>query len=381
MLLPRKWALSLGLLAAAPSLTMAGPLDVLKPRKAEQSSAAPAEAAAANHNQQVADAIAKALGKEKLVHKNVSIEVTGGVATISGQIQDAEQKALVSRVASQIEGVKTVDNKLQPMEAAPTRPKSSVQQAAAQEMAGQPTRRVQPVNFQQPAGTNQEVAQNIADALTAAGLSGYEIEVRYKNGTASLIGRVDDQEQVARAYQAASSVPGVQQVLNRLAAPGAGDVQQMPLYGQQGYPQQGMPPQAYQQMAMAQQAGYPAQAAPPQGYPVQQMQAMAPAPQAAPPGYGNVQPAGHMIHNQPNIPPYAWPSYAPYDNYAAVTYPSMYDASAWPYIGPYYPYPQVPMGWRESTLAWDDGYWNLKFNSRTDHWWWFLNPKNWHDGN
>lgn len=375
MLLPRKWALSLGLLAAAPSLTMAGPLDLLKPRQAEQSSAAAAEAAAPNHNQQVANAIAAALSKEKLEHKDVSINVAGGVATISGHIKDAAQKALVTRVAGQIDGVKSVDNKLQLMTSAPTRP-TGVQQAAAQQPAGQPDRRVRPINFQQPAASAQEVAQQIADALTAAGLSGYDIEVRYTNGTASLIGRVDDQEQVARAYQAASGVPGVQQVLNRLAAHDAGDIQRMPLYGQPGYPQSGMPPQAYQQMAMAQQAGYPAQAAP-QGYPVQQTQAMAPAPVAAPPG--GVQPAGHMIHNQPNIPPYAWPSYAPYDNYSAVTYPSMYDASAWPYIGPYYPYPQVPMGWRESTLAWDDGYWNLKFSSRTDRWWWFLNPKNWHD--
>jgi hypothetical protein len=83
------------------------------------------------------------------------------------------------------------------------------------------------------------------------------------------------------------------------------------------------------------------------------------------------------MYNQPNVPQYAWPSYAPPDNSAAITYPSQYDASAWPYIGPYYPYPQVPLGWRKATLEWDDGSWNLKFNSRTDRWWWFMNPHNW----
>ena len=71
------------------------------------------------------------------------------------------------------------------------------------------------------------------------------------------------------------------------------------------------------------------------------------------------------------------PAYAQYPNYAAVTYPSQYAASAWPYIGPFYPYPQVPLGWRKAQLEWDDGYWNLNFRARTDKWWWFLNPQNW----
>ncbi len=48
------------------------------------------------------------------------------------------------------------------------------------------------------------------------------------------------------------------------------------------------------------------------------------------------------------LPAYAWPSYAAHPNYAAVTYPGQYSASAWPYIGPFYPYPQVPLGWRKS---------------------------------
>ena len=54
-----------------------------------------------------------------------------------------------------------------------------------------------------------------------------------------------------------------------------------------------------------------------------------------------------------------------------------YSASAWPYIGPFYPYPQVPMGWREVSLEWDDGQWNLNFNKEKDKWYWILSPKNW----
>ena len=66
-------------------------------------------------------------------------------------------------------------------------------------------------------------------------------------------------------------------------------------------------------------------------------------------------------YDHPNMPGYAWPSYAAHPNYAAVTYPKQYSATAWPYIGPFYPYPQVPLGWRKVTLEWDDGWWFLDF--------------------
>ncbi|MDR2756374.1 MAG: BON domain-containing protein [Planctomycetaceae bacterium] len=67
-------------------------------------------------------------------------------------------------------------------------------------------------------------------------------------------------------------------------------------------------------------------------------------------------------YNQPNLPDYAWPSYACYPNYAEVCYPKQYSPKAWPYIGPFYPYPQVPLGWRKTTLEWHDGWWWLDFD-------------------
>jgi hypothetical protein len=70
-------------------------------------------------------------------------------------------------------------------------------------------------------------------------------------------------------------------------------------------------------------------------------------------------------YDQPNMPNYAWPSYAAYPNYAAVTYPRQYSPTAWPYIGPFYPYPQVPLGWRKVTLEWHDGWWALDFDDGT----------------
>jgi hypothetical protein len=68
--------------------------------------------------------------------------------------------------------------------------------------------------------------------------------------------------------------------------------------------------------------------------------------------------------DNPQLPGYAWPAYAAHPNYAAVSYPRQYSASAWPYIGPFYPYPQVPLGWRKVTLEWDDGWWYLDFSDR-----------------
>ena len=67
------------------------------------------------------------------------------------------------------------------------------------------------------------------------------------------------------------------------------------------------------------------------------------------------------VYDQPSMPNYAWPSYAAYPNYGALTYPKQYSPTAWPYIGPFYPYPQVPLGWRKVTLEWDDGWWMLDF--------------------
>ena len=75
-------------------------------------------------------------------------------------------------------------------------------------------------------------------------------------------------------------------------------------------------------------------------------------------GMGAV-PAGFVAHgsargpsyDNAQMPGYAWPSYASYPNYAALTYPQQYSPTAWPYIGPFYPYPQVPLAWRKVALG------------------------------
>ncbi len=106
----------------------------------------------------------------------------------------------------------------------------------------------------------------------------------------------------------------------------------------------------------------PIQGVPTQGTPVSGgvMAPQAPVPMSAGPSYG----AGVPRYDSPYMPGYAWPSYAAYPNYSAVTYPKQYSASAWPYIGPFYPYPQVPLGWRRVSLEWDDGLWYLDFTHK-----------------
>ena len=83
----------------------------------------------------------------------------------------------------------------------------------------------------------------------------------------------------------------------------------------------------------------------------------------------NSREGGPARYDQPCMPNYAWPSYAAYPNYAAVTYPKQYSPTAWPYIGPFYPYPQVPLGWRKVTLEWDSGWWFLDFKDQPASCW------------
>jgi hypothetical protein len=96
-------------------------------------------------------------------------------------------------------------------------------------------------------------------------------------------------------------------------------------------------------------------------YVTQNEAAPAPMPMYLPGSGVGIAPARY---DHPTMPGYAWPSYAAYPNYAAVTYPKQYSPTAWPYIGPFYPYPQVPLGWRKVTLEWDDGWWMLDFKDR-----------------
>jgi len=143
-------------------------------------------------------------------------------------------------------------------------------------------------------------------------------------------------------------VPGVERVVDHLTLAGAilpvqaagipGALQPVP----PGNPAPPLPP-----------AGVPG-AAPPEATPI--FQAPAPAPYAL---------------NPPRMPPYAWPTYAPYNNYSRVATPQAYPYNSWPFIGPMYPFPKIPPGWRSVQLQWDDGFWWYS-KTATKHDWWKL---------
>ena len=326
------------------------------------------EQATKQRNQETANGIAKSLRAAKLQGYDIGIEVKEGTAILTGEVIDAAQKQKAATVAQKVRGVKKVDNRMivsPPIAVAnkspvvPTQTKTapisrnieltSAAESATNEAAG--------VSEAPP--DNQQIADQIAASLGRAGLSGYDLEVRFQEGQAAIAGAVANPAQRAKITQVVSRIPGVESVDNStIVSPQAGRRPgPNPYAGPMRAP--------IRQVNFSQDGGPMAGNIPMPGIPMPGM----PSPVA--------RSTAGQVYDSPNLPDHAWPSYAQYPNSAAVTYPKEYSASAWPYIGPFYPYPQVPLGWRAAQLEWDDGHWNLNFRSRTDKWWWFMQPSNW----
>ncbi|MDA0660119.1 MAG: BON domain-containing protein [Planctomycetota bacterium] len=237
------------------------------------------------------------------------------------------------------------------------------------------------------------------------GLQGFRIGVQVSEGTVTMLGQVSSPEQGQLALDTARRVPGVRLVVNDLkvremagapvVAPvesaqpvyaAAANMPTMPVARHRNSARAALPPHSLAQprriataprpaVAMSPQAiGRPRAFAPSQ-IPIQLVSNVVeggmvgpecmgggPVPATMPSHMGGG--AQQAMHDNPNMPGYAWPSYASYPNYGAVSYPKQYSPSAWPYIGPFYPYPQVPLGWRKVMLEWDDGWWWLDFKSK-----------------
>ena len=384
-----KWLLVLGVLAASPVAASAD--GFLGGRIRTPFSGA----AQKEQNQAQADQVIAAMKDAAIQGSGVSVEVQNGVAILEGKVNKASDRALAQRLAQSVPGIESVENNLRfmPEDRGQVQPaagamhadvfNSRVTQARLTESGkgGSGIRQVsgeahsaetpatrtavtatpaQAPSSGQPTD-NQAVAQQIGDTLAGVGLVGYDIEIRFNAGTATLIGDVATMQQRQAAGSSVSQIPGVKNVNNQLRV--GGPVSQT-AFNPQSAPMAGVPPQFAQQ---------PQQYAPqmmPAGY-TQPGMAMDPSMMPSPMGYAPTS------FNNPQLPGHAWPAYAQYPNSAAVTYPTQYSASAFPYIGPFYPYPQVPMGWREVSLEWDDGYWQLNFNKEKDKWYWILHPKHW----
>lgn len=203
---------------------------------------------------------------------------------------------------------------------------------------------------------NQTLADDVAYRLRSTGnASGADISIVAREGIITLSGNAKDAAQKARIVADAKGVSGAVVVRDNIVTPNAGVVQaQGPI---------GVAPVAPTPLG-------------PSGLPL-----AAPAGPSAPPLGGAsfnpiVEPVPLGIPGQaapdmqaPNLPPYAWPTYAPYNNLSRVAYPQAHPYNAFPFIGPYYPFPKVPLGWRKVTLEWEDGHWYLGRNSAPHDYW------------
>jgi BON domain len=214
--------------------------------------------------------------------------------------------------------------------------------------------------------SNQQVADSIAAQLRQSGeLHAYQISVAFANGVAELSGSVADQGQREAALRLAGSVPGVGRVIDRLAPTDGSGIQLVQDQKQDQKPpasEEGPPPRRTPAINTQGPPGMPAVPGVP-GVPAIPGVGTEPVPLN-----GGAAPSPYDL-NPPYVPPYAWPTYAPYNNYSRVAYPTAYPYNAWPFIGPLYPFPKVPLGWRAVKLEWEDGHWWYKKYATKHDWW------------
>jgi hypothetical protein len=253
---------------------------------------------------------------------------------------------------------------------------------------------------------NQQVAEQIAGNLRASGQLGQcKVGVKFCDGTAWLNGKIHDQQQRDHILKVVFQTPGVARVvdemtlasaeqastspstmskisaslaaLNPLRRTADDDAHAQPVATAFPASREAVPTAMMQPVPVPPSAPLPAPAMKPVP------PAPLPSPTETPMMAGNGVPGGPipmypgsgggpapMRTDQPSMPATAWPTYSAYPNYAAVTYPKQYSPTAWPYIGPFYPYPQVPLGWRKVSLQWDDGWWQLEFHDKPCCVWW-----------
>src|SRR5690606_2547458 len=107
------------------------------------------------------------------------------------KVASPAQKEQATAIVSQVPGVSTVNNLLtlvasQEPSADPFQTGAPAGRPDIQQTGFAPKAPLSSGSVEKQKKSNQAVAQSIADALTKAGLSGYEIEIRYQNGVATL---------------------------------------------------------------------------------------------------------------------------------------------------------------------------------------------------
>lgn len=262
----------------------------------------------------------------QLHNYRVGVKYHNGIAILGGSVASSEQRDLAISLARQVKGVKQVDCKLQIAG-------SSEESASTSELNAGQTKQAKSSQlgtaaFEEPVGDAEEVGQAFEAAPTAEFQPAPMIQQSPIQQAPIMQRQPMPQMHRSNMPVPAGRIPGMAPI-RQTSANG--------VYQAAGScPCEGGGPG----MAMGGMDGGPA----PMGF--------VPAGSGRGPSYDNAQ-----------MPGYAWPSYASYPNYAALTYPQQYSPTAWPYIGPFYPYPQVPLAWRKVSLEWDDGWWFLDFSA------------------
>lgn len=315
-------------------------------------------------DREIADAIITAVKQSQVSLKGLEVDLTveNGNVLITGTAASQAQLDRVLSAARDTEGVKSVDNQAKlaanTPEAAPAVP-SAVVPASANEAPSL-------LIAEEPASTSDsqitsDILGQLGQAKKAGQLRNFDLDVSTVDGEVWVRGHVASQQAKDLVLGTAQRAAGVRRVMDEVVVTGVRTVSgQIPSnivevpQVQVAPPAAGAPatPRAFAPSSIngGSVAPVPAGVVAPQ----------APVPMGPGPSYG----PGVPRYDNPQMPNYAWPSYAAHPNYAAVTYPKQYSASAWPYIGPFYPYPQVPLGWRRVSLEWDDGLWYLDFTHK-----------------
>jgi osmotically-inducible protein OsmY len=346
-------------------------------------SAAPAQA-------ELATAVAAALRDSgSLKGYRVSVKAKDGTVWLTGTLSSLDQLQAAVSLAEQTPGVERVVNRLSVTDAVAAKPESSSLFSLPESMrsliglappAGLPPR--EDAAVRQAAGTMERGGVQLANGNTSVGESIGLIQLtqgqRGALGKAHYPGQSHDPDLAENIQMVTpgrqpmpwpTGAPVGQPIPMRVAARPqrggmrpAGYGEPMVLPGPQGYADYAVDGQMVPGSMQITEGGM---AVPNSGMPMGGGPGMGqPMPMG---GSGVGMPAVPVRGGGPNMPNYAWPSYAANPNYAALQYPTQYSPTAWPYIGPFYPYPQVPLGWRRVSLEWDDGWWFLDFDERHVH--------------
>jgi hypothetical protein len=263
----------------------------------------------------------------QLRHYRIGVTFKNGVATLEGNVASVEQREAAIRLAQQVKGVEKVECKLQSPAEDTKAPQEQAKLRASDEMieasteAGTPGAAMVKAPSYMPPPPRPQVRQAAAQR---------QAPMRPRmNGPMMQRPRAMPRSNMPLPQRRFISDPSVRQT-SAYGVQHAG--------GPYGYEGAGAP------LTQGMGGGMMGGQAVPVGF--------VPHASARGPSYENAQ-----------MPGYAWPSYASYPNYAALSYPQQYSPTAWPYIGPFYPYPQVPLAWRKVSLEWDDGWWFLDFSA------------------